>query len=288
MKYTRSDTDSNEFYHSQPGISASGLKKLRESPAHFMYEERKETEAMKFGTMYHHFILEPETFYQTYQIVDTSKRPDQKHSMAAKENSIWLATFDNPVSEQMHEQLKAMKAVLWKHPYARSLLTNGEAEVSYYCEIDIGAEKPIKVRLRPDNVKHKKRIVVDLKTAKDASVDGFKKDAANLKYHIQAAFYADLMELIMEEELGYEFFFVAQEKVKPYNFGIFQASPQFRAVGKYEWELLLMVYAWCLENDKWPGYQLWCANRYGVEQLDLPAWAIKEMDYFPKSVEWLR
>ena len=288
LKFTKSLTDPNEFYHSQEGISASGLKKLKESPAHFMYEERKETDAMRFGTMYHSFILEPDNFEKEYQVVDVGDRPNKKYGMAAKDNIAWLATFANPVSSETYEQLKAMKKVLFRHPYAKSLLTNGEAEASYYCEVDIGAAKPLKVRLRPDNVKHKKRIVVDLKTAKDASVDGFKKDAANLNYHIQAAFYADMMELIMEEELGYEFFFVAQEKVKPYNFGIYQASPQFRSVGKYEWELLLMLYSWCLEHDKWPGYQIYTSNRFGIESLDLPPWKIKEMDYFPKSVDWLR
>jgi len=249
-----------------------------------MYAERKETDAMRFGTMYHHFILEPDTFYKEYQVVDINDRPNKKFGMSAKDNKFWLATFDNPVSSDTHEQLKAMKAVLFRHPYAKSLLTKGEAEASYYCEVDIGAAEPLKVRLRPDNVKHEKRIIVDLKTAKDASVDGFKKDAANLNYHIQAAFYADMMELIMKEELGYEFFFVAQEKVKPYCFNIFQASPQFRSVGKYEYELLLMLYSWCLEHNKWPGYQVFCQNKYGVNEISLPPWAIKEMEFFPHKL----
>ena len=284
LTFTKSLTDPNEHYHAQPGISASGLKQLKESPAHFMFSEKKETDAMRFGTMYHHFILEPDTFYKEYQVVNINERPDQKHTMAAKENEMWLSTFDNPVSNDTHEQLKAMKSVLFRHPYAKSLLTKGEAEASYYCEVDIGAAEPLKVRLRPDNVKHNKRIVVDLKTARDASVEGFKKGAANQLHHIQASFYADMMELIMEEELGYEFFFVAQEKTAPYAFNIFQASPQFRSGGKYEYEILLMLYTWCLENDRWPGYQVFCQNRYGVNELSLPPWAIKELEFYPHKL----
>jgi len=40
LTFTKSLTDSNDHYHSQPGISASGLKAIKESPAHFMYAER--------------------------------------------------------------------------------------------------------------------------------------------------------------------------------------------------------------------------------------------------------
>ena len=282
LTFRKSETDSNEHYHAQEGISASGLKLVKQSPAHYMYSERKETDAMRFGTMYHHFILENNTFFQKYTIIDIEKRPDKKHGMTAKENAAWLESFDYPISKETHEQLESMREILFRHPYAKSLLIGGEGEieVSYYCELDIGAEKPIKFRFRPDRVKHGKRIIVDLKTAADASTDGFKKATTNQEYQIQGSVYPDLMELVMEQDLGYEFFFVAQEKVPPYVFNIFQASPQFRSVGKYEYEILLMLYAWCVENDRWPGYQIYCQNKYGVNELSLPPWAIKELEYF--------
>ena len=283
LTFTKSENDSNEHYHAQEGISASGLKLLKQSPAHYREEKDNpsgQTDAMFFGELYHTFILENERFYKDYTIVDASHRPDQRYGMKAKANMEWLLSFTNPVSTEIHEQLKAMRDVLFRHPYAKSLLTNGEAEYSYYCELDIGAKDPLKVRFRADNVKHKKRIVVDLKTAADASQDGFKTASAKYEYQLQAALYADLMELVMEQDLGYEFFFVAQEKVPPYAFNIFQASPQMRSVGKYEYEILLMLYAYCLEQDSWPGYQIFCQNRYGVNELSLPPWAISELEYF--------
>ena len=280
LTFTKSETDTNEHYHSQSGISASGLKQIKKSPAHYKYEERTETDAMRFGTMYHTFILENDSFNQNYTVVDISKRPDQKYGITAKANDAWFNSFNNPISTEMHEQLKAMRDVLFKHPYAKALLTKGEVEMSYYLELDIGSEKPIQARFRPDNVRHDKRIVVDLKTAADASDDGFQRDAAKFDYQIPAAFYSDMMEMVTGETLGYAFFFVAQEKKKPYAFNIFHASPQFLSVGRYEYELLLMLYAYCMEADQWPGYQIFCQNRFGVNELSLPAWAIKELEYF--------
>lgn len=280
IKCEKTDSDSNETYHEHDSISASGLKLMKRSPAHYFHREKKETEAMRFGTMYHTFILENDKFHQQYSVIDTDKRPDQKHTMAAKENVQWLESFNNPVSAETYQQLKDMRKVLFSHPYARHLLTGGEFEASYYLELDIGANEPVKARFRPDHVKHDKRIIVDLKTAADASMDGFQRDAAKVDYQIQAAFYADMMELITGEDSGYEFFFVAQEKSPPYAFNIFEASPQFRSVGRYEYELLLMLYAYCVESGKWPGYQVFCQNRYGVNELALPPWAIKEMEYY--------
>jgi len=281
--FTKSETDSNEHYHSQPSISASGLKLLKQSPAH--YREAKDnpkgqTDAMYFGELYHTFILENERFYKEVTVVDSEERPEKRYGMSAKANAAWFESFTNPITKETHEQLKRMREVLFRHPYARALLTKGEAEHSYYFELDIGASIPVKARFRADNVRHDKRIIVDLKTAADASQDGFKKAAANFDYQIQAALYSDLMELATGQTLGYDFFFVAQEKVPPYCFGIYQASPQFLAVGKYEYELLLMLYAYCEEKNIWPGYQIWTDNKYGVNSLDLPPWSIKEMEYF--------
>lgn len=283
FEFRKSEDDSNKFYHSQPGISASGLKLMKQSPAH--YHESKlnpigQTDAMYFGELYHTFILENERFYKEYNIIDESKRPDQKVGMTGKANKAWLASFENPITAATHEKLKAMREVLFSHPYARALLTRGESEHSYYCKLDIGANIPIEVRFRPDNVRHDKRIVVDLKTAADASVDGFKKAAADHEYQIQAALYSDLMELAMNQTLGYDFFFVAQEKSPPYAFNIYQASPQFMSVGRYEYELLLMLYAYCEETGNWPGYQIWCDNRFSVNELSLPPWSIREIEYY--------
>ena len=280
LKFTKSENDSNEFYHSQPGISASGLKLIKQSPAHYDQREQKQTDAMYFGELYHTFILENDRFYTDYTVIDQTKRPDQKHGMTAMANKAWLESFTNPVTASTHEQLKAMRNVLFAHPYARALLTKGESEHSYYCDIDIGANKRINVRFRPDNVRHDKRIVVDLKTAQDASEEGFKKACVNHDYQIPAALYSDLMELVMDEPLGYDFFFVAQEKVVPYAFNIFQASAQFLSVGRYEYELLLMLYAYCEETGNWPGYQIFCQNRFGVNELNLPSWVVKELEYF--------
>jgi len=82
------------------------------------------------------------------------------------------------------------------------------------------------------------------------------------------------------DQRAQKFVFIAQEKKKPYAFNLFECSSQFIGQGRYEYEMLLQLYKYCIDNDRWPGYQVFCQNRYGILELKLPAWAIKSIDYF--------
>lgn len=285
--------DLNEVYHKKHEyISASGLKKIKKSPAHFKEEKTEETEAMRIGSAYHTYILEPEKFNDEYFVFDEtsileiltgegSKKPrattkykeweQQQYSMADGKVMITLQDF---------QMIDKMQKVLYRHPYARSLISKGEAEKSVYCELETVHGKDIKVKIRPDYMKRNKKVVVDLKTTSDASKDGFQKNAAQYDYHIQAALYTDLIEKSCGDGMPWSFIFIAQEKKAPYAFNIFEASPQFIAHGRYEYELLLMLYQHCLENNTWLGYQVFCENKFGINELNLPPWAIKELDWF--------
>lgn len=285
--------DSNEEYHSKKEfISCSGLKQIKKSPLHYKEEEKKETEAMFFGSAYHTFNLENELFEQEYYIFDDSDiyakllgegylkpRSTTAYKEWGEAQARLIGDRKN-IDKSTHELLKAMNDRLMRHKYVKSLLSNGQVEMSVYCEIEIMTGQRIKVKIRPDYFKKEKRIITDLKTTAGASINDFPRHAAELDYHLQAALYSDIMNAIEGKEMGWDFFFIAQEKTKPFAFNIFESSPQFLAQGRYEYEQLLMLYAWCLENDKWPGYQCFTENKFGVNELNLPAWSVKEINWF--------
>lgn len=273
-------------------ISKSGLKKIKQSPAHFRDgEEFIETPALIEGRMYHCLVLEPERFEKEYYIFDDSVvcgaliAKGAKSPRSTNDYKTWYAgeiSFSDGktlIEKADFDRMKAMKERLFSHPYAKMLLTNGIAERGILGELETIAGK-IGVKLIPDYRKDIKHIVVELKTAADASLDGFTRDAAKFDYHIDAAFYADMIELMNNDNRAVQFVFIAQEKTKPYAFNLFEASPQFIGQGRYEYEMLLQLYKYCLDNNKWPGYQVFCPNRYGLLELNLPKWAIKSLDYY--------
>lgn len=279
-------------YFKADAISVSAMKKIKVSPMHYKEaEEIVETEAMTFGSAYHAFVLEPEKFEKDYYIFDDSvvcgaliakgaKSPRATNDYKTwKEGEMSFADGKTLLDKEDFEKLKAMKYRLFSHPYAKMLLTNGEPEVGISGVLQTTAGG-INVKLKPDYIKSVKHIIVDLKTAADASLDGFTRAAADMDYHIQAAFYSDMVELMTGDNRPQTFVFIAQEKKKPFAFNLFECSPQFIGQGRYEYEMLLQLYKYCIDNNKWPGYQCFCPNRYGLLELSLPKYAIKSLDYY--------
>lgn len=283
-----------EYHADKSFISASALKKLKISPAHYKEdteEKTEETDAMLFGSAYHSFILEPEKFEKQYYIFDDSVvcgaliAKGAKSPRATNDYKTWkeseMSFSDGKILLDKVDFLKlqAMKDRLMGHPYAKMLLNNGINEQGYMGEIitEVGS---INVKFKPDHVNDKKKIIVDLKTTFDASADGFARHAADLNYHIQAALYSDLMAKVSNDGREYQFFFIAQEKKRPFAFNLFEASAQFISQGRFEYEMLLQMYKYCCDNNVWPGYQIFCQNKYGILELKLPAWAIKDLTYY--------
>ena len=52
------------------------------------------------------------------------------------------------------------------------------------------------------------------------------------------------------------------------------------ATGLYEFEKLLAQYKYCLETGDYRGYQVFCPNKWGVMELSLPAYQIKELNFY--------
>lgn len=289
-----------EYHDNKEFISASRLKKMKVSPAHFREEEEvKETDALLFGSAYHCFILEPDKFKEQYYIFDDSIvcgaliAKGAKSPRATNDYKNWKIGEESMsdgkilIDKADYDKLFAMKERLFRHPYAKMLLSNGTNEQAYMGSIQTEAG-PINIKFKPDHVNETKKIIVDLKTCMDASDVEFPKHAAQLDYHIQAALYADLMEKVSGDNRRYDFYFIAQEKKQPFAFNLFECSPQFIAQGRYEYEMLLQLYKYCSDNNSWPGYQIWCENKYGILELKLPAWAIRDLTYYDHSYKTLK
>lgn len=273
-------------------ISKSGLTLLKQSPAHFKYgEPPAETPDMLFGRMYHCFILQPEKFEKEYfileeeEIINSLLLKGFKSPRSTGEYKAWMKDIEEKasgktiISKADFERLKEMRERLMEHPYTKMLLSSGIAEQGIMGKIQTSVGE-IGVKFIPDQRNDKKRIILELKTARNASRKEFPKEAVKHDYHIQAAMYSDLMELFYGDNRPVKFFFIVQEKEKPYAFNLFEPSAQFIQQGRYEYQLLMQLYKYCLDNDYWPGYQVFCSNKYGIEEMKLPSWGIENVDYF--------
>lgn len=266
---------SEEYFSKKDFLSSSALVKYKDSPLHFLAEEPKKSDALDFGTMYHCYVLEPERFNEIYYVYDPEQRPLPQNTFQKKENKEWLENLQSQhsylIEKSELETLELMKKRLFSNNYVRYLFKNGQAELSHYTEFN-----GVKVKVRTDWKTEK--VIIDLKTIRNASKNKFIRDAVEYNYHVRAAFYLDIVRSIDDKKR--QFLFLAQEKHYPYAFNLFRASEQFLAVGRYEYEQILEQYKYCLENGIYEGYSVFCDNIYGITEINVPPYKIKELIFY--------
>jgi exodeoxyribonuclease VIII len=162
------------------------------------------------------------------------------------------------------DAIHAVRDAIRAHPFASILLApeDGEAEVSIAW---VDGETGVYCRARPDFLNHAHNVVVDLKTATDASYGVFARACANYTYHLQAAFYLDGMAAVKKPHD--KFIFVGAEPEPPFAVACYELDAEDLRVARVRYRQALRTYQQCLASNTWPSYP------EQVRTLELPAWA---------------
>lgn len=305
---------SNASYHGGPGISKSGLDIVRRSPLHYQHSltaRREPTPDQRIGTLAHALILEPETVWENYatpfvapegalatvdEIKDRLRGLGLPISGKKSELAARLLDADPSVillddARALHAetvgdraivtademaQAQAIRDAVMAHPAAGKLLAPdaGVAELSCYWR---DPETGVLCRCRPDFWRHDGTIV-DLKTARDASPDGFSSSINSWRYYAQAAFYLDGITAArvaggVDMPAPRAFVFVAVEKVAPYAVAVYHLDAQSVGIGRREYREDLATYAECLGSNVWPGY----GDK--IQSISLPEWRLRQDEF---------
>lgn len=255
-------------YHAHPAISASGLKILAtKTPRHFQHlyleDGLKESKALEFGKAAHMALLEPERFAGSYAVAPECDR-------RTKEGKALYAAFLEQYADAEHvshanmQIIDSMRHSLSQKIAASAVLSDGHAEVSMFAEID-----GIQVRGRADWITNT-GIIVDIKTAQDASESGFERDAYKYGYHIQAWLYRKLYQAITGNWIP--FVFLVIEKDAPHCVQVFTASDEMLALGELQGMAALEKYRYCTQHNRYDGYSDM------IVPLGIPAYAMKQLE----------
>ena len=179
---------SSEAYHADKHIvSSTSLKSILKSPASFltaMTEVKPDTEAFRFGRMFHMALLEPKEFDEQYII-----QPDfgDLRTKAGKDKKAdWVNANLCAGAEAMTQdeaiKIKAMVDSVMDH--RDSFMLAGMKEVSgYYTDPVTG----ISCKIRPDCFHQSLNVLIDVKTTQNCAMDEFSKEIANRLYHFLLA-----------------------------------------------------------------------------------------------------
>lgn len=257
-----------ERYHAIQAMSAGGLKRMRQSPAHFYGmqldpnrpQPGEPTPAMKNGTLVHCCIFEPAAVDERYVV-----KPDGMN-FSTKDGKAWRdAQAREIVEAEQMASAKAQAAALRRLPEIGALLSDGYGEASAFWIDDETGEL---CKCRPDwtSPAGDGVILVDGKTCQDASPDGFSRAIWNMDYWLQAAWYSDGFTAATGLRV-HGFVFAAVESSWPHAAAAYMLGDDALDKARAENRRLLNLYAECKRAGVWPGYQ------ESIQPIALPAWA---------------
>jgi len=255
-------------YYTHNAISASGLKLIAKSPAHYhasLTAPVEQTPAMAFGSAVHAAILEPDEFDNRYTVMPeglTRQSKEGKEVYAAI-----IASGRSVISHDDMHRIRDMQAAVNAHPAASFALS----QPAFIEQPHLFMLNGVPAKMKPDFI-IEGRGIYDLKTTTDASPAQFQRQIMRLDMAIQAAFYIDGYHRIYGAQIP--FYWIAVESKPPHIVAVYQASPAMIKYGRQRYMELLEIYEQCMATNIWPGY----GN--AVQVMDLPEWAMHDADDF--------
>jgi hypothetical protein len=259
-----------------PSISATGLKTIAsKSPLHYWHGSalnpnrpaQSDKKHFAMGRAVHDTLLLgdrwPDFYYITPAGFDRRQSVKQAEAIAAADAAI--ASGKTVLTADDAETVRAMAASLRRNAFATAALSNGEPEMTLAW---IDKETGVWCRARPDFLPHKRKIIPDVKTAADASPEGFSKAISSYGYHIAAAHYMAGIEAIYGERPAH-WIHVVIESAAPFDTPIYELPAEDIEIGEDICRRALRTFADCLAADRWPGYAA------DIVPVGLSSWARK-------------
>ena len=260
---------SNGDYHATDAISNSIISSMARSPAHCWAlhidpsrPARIATPAMMAGTLAHCAILEPEAMQVRY-----TTRP-AGIDLRTTDGKAWDESVPAGVEVITNDQTMTadrQRLAVMANPEMASLFALGEAEQSAFWR-DEGTG--LLCKCRPDWVHplaDGRVMLVDVKTATDASPQEFSRTVWKYGYHRQAAWYSMGYQQATGKEVA-GFVFAVVTNAHPFIAAAHMLDDEYFSMGDDECRSLLDIYAECKAAGKWPAFS-------GVSLLSPPAWA---------------
>jgi len=297
-------------YRERPDANFSNLKHLVNGTAldyhHALQNPLVPSRAMEIGTLIHAVYLEGADLNELVAIVpdDAPKKPTKAQLEAWQR----FGNLPKPSKTQISANEKTTESIRWWDTFAtenegKEYVDAADITEAHLCLAGLQADPKCRewlavpgfsevvihwtdeatglpCKLKGD--RFTRHAILDLKTAANASTDGFKRAAFERGYHRQAAFYLTgvaaamkqgtlpdcLVELFQGAPPGL-FIFPTVEKDEPHLAHLFTATEEFIQRGRDENALLMRELKHCMLTNNWPGLS---RHESGMTPLELPGW----------------
>lgn len=263
-----------------PSVSRSGLHQLySRSPAHYWGESylnpdriaRKETDAFRLGRAAHCIILGDEEFDRCFRVAPYEK-------FQTEEAKGWKRAAEacgfTVLKEAELDTVYAMAEALQRDEKACRLL----GERVGYRELTFVYRDPVTgvyVKVRPDVIPAN-AFGSDLKTTANADPVKWMWEVDAYGYDMQAALAREAFRHVLGWEMEY-WGLVAIETSPPYVVQCFELDADYIAHGAVKARAALDEFAWCLKENRWPGYRGHTGARDDIAVIKPPSRLLERM-----------
>lgn len=237
-------------YYENPRQSNSKLSILAESPelfdAYFVSKTMKqeETPEMRFGSLFHTFVLEPGCVEHRFVVAPQCDRRTNEGK------AIWSSFQENLngrtiVEESDFKRCNDIVDAMQRNPGVQRLVN-----LPAYAEYELFFERcNVECKAKLDLLSMDCGLIIDFKTSNDPSPNGFQKSVINYGYHRQSAMYIDAAR----DSLGIEcrMVFVVVNKKAPFVAAIYELSSELLNAGRMELDGLLEEYKRRSATNNW-------------------------------------
>ena len=237
-------------------LSFSSLKAFDRSPLAFVhYKEapRKETDAMRFGTLVHRAVLEPERYQDTVTVYDGRRGTND---------------YKQFVQENLHKDILTTKEAFNVRAIADSVLSHTHAGPLIRQSTEF--EKPFNLDML--GIPHRGIIdaigpwfLIDLKTTNSVTHRMLQRTIYDWKYYLQAAIYQQAAERMGLDSKAY--FIIAVESTAPHHVQVVELEQHYIARGHLEWTKLLIQW------EDWDGTAAHSHDTHDDFLMDAPGYA---------------
>lgn len=190
MAYAKIIDIDDPGYFRLKSIDQSQLKQFLKNPADWAYhrlnDDHKPTDAMKFGTAFHAYLLGTSDVVSLPEGESFRSKDDQKWRADQLEaGNIIVSYNDMQLLKRMKEGIE-QTSLMPEYPDYMEIIEQGTKE---QCIEWKDRQTGLMLKAKPDLIPVGTDYLVDLKTAQKADAESFAKEVINYGYHIQTVFY---------------------------------------------------------------------------------------------------
>lgn len=273
----------DSVYHSEIGLSTSGLKMLLDCPAKYYHKylsgefKQKEKPHFKIGKACHTYILEGQKIfeekywhnpYKNLLVEEIKAQLDlfkiSYKSIDKKDFLMDLLLSHIGIKQEGVEldnnelnQIVSIGRSINNNEFAKNAFSQeGESELSIFW---VDETSGLWLKCRPDFLPYNCKDVPDYKTCTSANPRTFYSDFIKFGYHLQAANYRAGINAIIQyfnlDLSGVEsFFFIAQEKEPPFITQVYYPDMNIIDYGDKAIRKAINIYADCINKEFWDTY----------------------------------